>query len=193
MIRRTLTALFAALVLTTASISDAARSPAGAGENVCEAEMTRAAATHDVPLAVLFAVGLTETGRRGTLHPYALNIAGRSYFGESRAAALAEFEKERARGVKLIDLGCMQINHYWHAQEFDSVEDMLDPAKNVEYAAVFLKRLRARHGSWTLAVARYHAGPRNTPAQKRYVCAVIRHMVSTGMGAWTPNARAFCG
>jgi len=155
--------------------------------------MTRAAAAHDVPLPVLFAVGLTETGRRGTLHPYALNIAGRSYFGASQADALAEFHKERARGVKLIDLGCMQINHYWHAQEFDSVEDMLDPAKNVEYAAVFLKQLRARHGSWTLAVARYHAGPRNTPAQKRYVCAVIRHMVSTGMGAWTPNARAFCG
>jgi len=177
----------------TASISDALLAHAHADENVCEAEMTRAAAAHDVPLPVLFAVGLTETGRRGTLHPYALNIAGRSYFGASQADALAEFHKERARGVKLIDLGCMQINHYWHAQEFDSVEDMLDPAKNVEYAAVFLKQLRARHGSWTLAVARYHAGPRNTPAQKRYVCAVIRHMVSTGMGAWTPNARAFCG
>ncbi len=155
--------------------------------------MIRAAAAHDVPLAVLFAVGLTETGRRGNLHPYALNIAGRSFFGTSREEALAEFERSRAAGVKLIDLGCMQINHYWHGQEFDTVADMLDPEKNVTYAALFLERLRARHGSWTLAVARYHAGPRNTPAQKRYVCAVIRHMVSSGMGAWTPNARAFCG
>lgn len=182
-----------ALVLTTVFISDAQRSPALAEENVCEAEMTRAAAAYDVPLPVLFAVGLTETGRRGTLHPYALNIAGRSYFAESREAALAEFERERARGIRLIDLGCMQINYRWHGQEFESVGDMLDPVENVEYAALFLKQLRARHGSWTMAVARYHAGPTNTPAQKRYVCAVIRHMISSGMGAWTPNARAFCG
>lgn len=193
MIRRALTALCAVLLLTAASISDAARAPARAEENICEAEMIRAAAAHDVPLAVLFAVGLTETGRRGNLHPYALNIAGRSYFGESRADALEKFEAERARGVKLIDVGCMQINHYWHGEQFASVAEMFDPVKNVEYAALFLKRLRARHGNWTLAVARYHAGPRNTPAQKRYVCAVIRHMVSSGMGAWTPNARAFCG
>ncbi|GGK31033.1 lytic transglycosylase [Salinarimonas ramus] len=191
MMRRALLILVAAATLTAGSISDV--SPARAEENICEAEMIRAAAAHDVPLAVLFAVGLTETGRRGTLHPYALNIAGRSFFGTSRAEALAEFERERAAGVKLIDLGCMQINHYWHGQEFDTVADMLDPEKNVTYAALFLKQLRARHGSWTLAVARYHAGPRNTPAQKRYVCAVIRHMVSSGMGAWTPNARSFCG
>jgi hypothetical protein len=49
-----------------------------------------------------------------------------------------------------------------------------------------------REGSWTLAVARYHAGPRNIPAQKRYVCAVIRNMVASGFGEWTDNARTFC-
>ena len=75
-----------------------------------------------------------------------------------------------------------------HAQESDSVEDMLDPAKNVEYAAVFPQAAAGTAPApWTLAVARYHAGPRNTPAQKRYVCAVIRNMVSTGMGACTPE------
>ena len=181
--------LAAAIVLTGVSISE----PARADENVCEAEMMRASRVHDVPLAVLYAVGLTETGRRGNLHPFALNIAGRSHFARDAREALAVFERERARGVRLIDLGCMQINHHWHGREFETVAHMLDPALNVDYAARFLKELRARHGSWTLAVARYHAGPNNTPAQKRYVCAVIRHMVSTGMGAWTPNARAFCG
>lgn len=155
--------------------------------------MTRAAQLHDVPLPVLYAVALTETGRRGNLHPFALNIAGRSHFATSRQEALDVFAREREKGIRLIDLGCMQINYRWHGQEFETVGDMLDPVKNVEYAALFLKQLRARHGSWTMAVARYHAGPTNTPAQHRYVCAVIRHMVSTGMGAWTPNARAFCG
>ena len=43
-----------------------------------------------------------------------------------------------------------------------------------------------------MAVARYHAGPDNDPAQKRYVCRVIANMVATGFGKWTGNARAFC-
>ncbi|TVR07141.1 MAG: lytic transglycosylase domain-containing protein [Salinarimonadaceae bacterium] len=159
---------------------------------VCEAEMTRAAQRHGVPLGVLFAVGMTESGRGGRLHPYALNIAGRTYFGTSARDALREFQKERARGVRLIDLGCMQINHHYHGAKFDSPAHMLDPALNVDYAARFLKELRAREGDWTRAVARYHAGRANTPAQKRYVCAVIRHMVASGFGQWTPNARAFC-
>ena len=43
-----------------------------------------------------------------------------------------------------------------------------------------------------MAVARYHAGPDNDPAQRRYVCAVITNMVAAGFGAWTPNAKSFC-
>ncbi len=160
--------------------------------NLCEREMTRAAAKYDVPLAVLYAVGLTETGRRGSLSPYALNIEGPSYFPASLAEAMRRFEAARKDGVRLIDIGCMQINHYFHGRQFSSVEAMFDPRENVEYAAQFLKALRAREGSWTLAAARYHAGPDNNPAQRKYVCQVIANMVASGFGAWTANARAFC-
>jgi soluble lytic murein transglycosylase-like protein len=69
---------------------------------------------------------------------------------------------------------------------------MFDPARNVAYAAQFLRALRAREKSWTLAVARYHAGPNNNPAQKQYVCAVITNMVATGYGRWTTDAAQFC-
>ncbi len=75
---------------------------------------------------------------------------------------------------------------------FSSVGAMLDPAANVDYAARFLKQLRAREGSWTMAVARYHAGPNNDPAQKQYVCRVMENMVATGFGNWTQKARMFC-
>jgi hypothetical protein len=174
------------------SLAGGVTTPALAGDSICEAEMTRAAEAHDVPLGVLYAVGMTETGQRGKLHPYALNIAGRPYFATGVRDAVETFGKERERGVRLIDLGCMQINHHYHGKEFASVEAMLDPVQNVDYAARFLKHLRRREGSWTLAVARYHAGPNNNPAQKRYVCAVIRNMVASGFGQWTANARAFC-
>jgi hypothetical protein len=53
--------------------------------------MTRAAKKYDVPLGVLYAVGLTETGRRGSLHPYALNIEGPSYFPANLQEAMARF------------------------------------------------------------------------------------------------------
>jgi soluble lytic murein transglycosylase-like protein len=69
---------------------------------------------------------------------------------------------------------------------------MFDPPTNVAYAARFLRQLKAREGSWTMAVARYHAGPDNDPAQKRYVCRVIANLVASGFGAWTTEARAFC-
>lgn len=113
-------------------------------------------------------------------------------FPRSRQEALAAFEDARRRGIRLIDLGCMQINHRYHAAHFRSVEEMLDPRLNVDYAARFLLRLHARHDTWSMAVARYHAGPDNDPAQKRYVCRVIANMVATGFGKWTERARAFC-
>ncbi|WP_424363511.1 transglycosylase SLT domain-containing protein [Methylocystis parvus] len=163
-----------------------------ADENICEAEMTRSSRENAVPVAVLYAVALTETGQRGALHAYAMNVHGRPAFNATREEALATFDAARRRGERLIDMGCMQINYRWHGRQFVSVEEMLDPARNVDYAARFLKSLRRSEGSWTAAVARYHAGPGNPPAQRAYVCAVIRNMVSSGFGAWTREADAFC-
>jgi soluble lytic murein transglycosylase-like protein len=158
----------------------------------CEREMTRAAATNGVPLNVLYSVGLTETGRKGELSPYDMNIDGKDVHSLSLAEAITTFARAKAQGAKLIDIGCMQINHRWHGADFASLSEMFDPARNVEYAARFLKNLRAEEGSWTLAVARYNAGPDNPAAERAYVCAVIRNMIASGFGRWTANASALC-
>jgi soluble lytic murein transglycosylase-like protein len=158
----------------------------------CEREMARAAQLHGIPLGILYAVGLTETGRRGALHPYALGAEGQTVFAGNIDHAMASFEVMRQKGIKLIDLGCMQINHYYHGEKFGSVRAMFDPAKNVDYAARFLKELKQREGSWTMAVARYNAGPHNQPAQKRYICHIVGHLISSGFGAWTDKARSLC-
>jgi Transglycosylase SLT domain len=163
-----------------------------ADSRICEQQMVQASALHHVPLGVLYAVGMTETGNKGSLHPYALNVEGKTIFTSSPQAALKQFHKSQNSGAKLIDLGCMQINHYYHGNKFSSVEAMLDPKQNVEYAALFLNDLRQREGSWTMAVARYHAGPDNNAAQKRYVCTVIRNLIASDFGAWTPESKAFC-
>jgi soluble lytic murein transglycosylase-like protein len=154
--------------------------------------MIRAARENGVPLAVLYAVALTETGQRDGLRAYAMNIHGRAAFNATLADALATFDRARRQGETLVDIGCMQINYRYHGRKFSSVEEMFEPAKNVDYAARFLKALHKGEASWTATVARYHAGPGNAPAQRRYVCAVIRNMVTSGFGAWTPEATAFC-
>ncbi len=167
--------------------------PAAAQDKSCEREMISASHKHGVPIGMLYAVGLTETGRGDSLRPNALNIEGKAVYELDRPKAAKAVAAARRLGAKLIDIGCMQINHYYHAKHFTSVEDMLDPARNVDYAARFLAQLKAREGSWTKAVARYHAGPDNDPAQKRYVCRVISNMVATGFGRWTPESEKFCG
>ncbi|WP_048647435.1 lytic transglycosylase domain-containing protein [Nitratireductor soli] len=165
---------------------------AHAATNPCEGEILRAAEKYDIPPGILYAVGLTETGIKGSLQPYALNIEGKAVFARGAGEAMRAFEQARRNGAKLIDLGCMQINHHYHAGKFPNLRAMLDPHRNVDYAARFLVELKRRHGSWSMAVARYHAGPNNDPAQKRYVCRVITNMVATGFGSWTSEARSFC-
>lgn len=176
------------MLLAAGSISDAEASSRG----ICEREILAAARKHGVPPGILYSVGLAETGRRGSLQPWSLNIEGKAYFAKSPDEAILIFNAARAQGATLIDLGCMQINHHYHSEAFSSPEAMLDPVANVDYAARFLASLHRRHMTWTMAVARYHAGPNNDPAQKKYVCRVISNLVATGYGQWTVNAKTFC-
>lgn len=159
----------------------------------CEREMARAARRHGVPLGLLYAVGLSETGQKGSLHPYALNVDGRAILAMDLRHAVAQFWDAKGKGAKFIDVGCMQVNHRYHGENFISVEAMFDPVRNVDYAARFLKELHLREGSWTMAVARYNAGPNNTVAQRRYICSVIGSLAASGFGSWTERARAYCG
>ena len=181
-------AILAALFICNAAIAGVRADDA----RPCEREMARAAQLYGIPLGILYAVGLTETGRRGALYPYALGAEGQTVFAKDMEDAMASFEAMRHRGIKLIDLGCMQINHYYHGDKFESVRAMFNPAKNVDYAARFLRELKQREGNWTMAVARYNAGPNNQPAQKRYICHIMDHLVSSGFGTWTGKARSFC-
>jgi soluble lytic murein transglycosylase-like protein len=180
------------LLLAAAFTCSAVAAAHAVADGPCEREMAQAARRIGIPLGVLYAVGLTETGVRGSLSPYSINADGRALAATSLRDALANFESARSRGAKFIDVGCMQINHHYHGKHFASVAEMFDPAKNVQYAARFLMELKARQRTWTLAVARYNAGPDNTPAQKHYVCRMLKNMVASGFASWTRNARDFC-
>jgi hypothetical protein len=180
-------------VLTTASIFSQTFASNATTASLCERHLSSAAKAEDVPLGLLYAIAMTETGSGGRLRPFALNIGGKPVLAKTKEEALSAFKTAREEDIALIDLGCMQINHYYHNTQFSSVSDMLDPKQNVHYAAKLLGKLKRQHGTWTEAVARYHASPRNKIAQHRYVCKVLSNLVALQFGNWTAESRSYCG
>lgn len=135
----------------------AARDPS----QICVDAAAEGARRSGVPFDVMLAVTLTETGRPmdGVLRPWpwAMNLAGESLWLDSAEEALLAAEDAVARGQGNFDLGCFQINHRWHGENFASLDAMIDPATNAAYAADFLAELYSQTGSWPDAVATYHS------------------------------------
>jgi hypothetical protein len=61
------------------------------------------------------------------------------------------------KGIKSIDVGCMQVNLYHHAAAFKSLDEAFDPETNVAYAAKFLKGLFNETKNWMIAAGYYHS------------------------------------
>ncbi len=127
----------------------------------CEAMATRIGAAEGLPAGLLPAISRIESGRRvgRTVRawPWTLNHAGQGMYFETRQEALSYLRQTVAEGPRNIDVGCMQVNHYWHGRNFPSIEAMLDPETNIRYAVRFLKELFASKGSWEEAVKHYHS------------------------------------
>ncbi len=82
---------------------------------------------------------------------------GEGRFLPSKAAAIQEVRQLQARGVRNIDVGCMQVNLHYHPEAFEDLDAAFDPVVNVAYAASFLLELREEARSWTRAVGQYHS------------------------------------
>ncbi|EYD73642.1 transglycosylase SLT domain-containing protein [Limimaricola hongkongensis] len=167
--------------------SGARQAPAAAGADahgaplehgVCVAEILRAQLRHRIPGNLLLAIGIQEAGvTRGghqTIWPYAVNAAGEGRLFDSRAQALGWIAQRRAAGIDSIDVGCMQINMRWHPEAFEDTAQGFDPARNVDYAARFLRGLYEEFGDWTAAAGAYHS--RTPEAQQVYLAALRRNI-----------------
>lgn len=163
--RRPKTALLAALL----AVLCAAR-PALAVEDsqACGLETARQEKAQAIPDRLLHAISLVESGRwdaerRATIAwPWTVMAEGEGRFLPTKAAAIAEVTKLRARGVRNIDVGCMQINLLAHPDAFATLEEAFDPRSNVAYAARFLNDLYAADRNWGQAGAHYHS---QTPSE----------------------------
>ena len=141
--------------------------PAGASATEPASACLDAAAVAErdwtLPTNMIAAIGRVESGRLDRLTgrvspwPWTVNANGSGSYFATRAEAVSFVRNLQASGVRLIDVGCFQIDLFYHPAAFASLEDAFDPAANAQYAARFLTTLHGQTQSWPAAVARYHS------------------------------------
>ncbi|MGC8475852.1 MAG: hypothetical protein ACP5NP_05815 [Acetobacteraceae bacterium] len=156
--------------------------PRVAGFAACAQAIAAASLAAGLPPGLLRAVATVESGRtmrapsifrrdfappapaRRRPWPWTIDAGGVGRFFASRAAAIGAVRALRAKGVRRIDVGCLQVDLGDHPRAFASLRAAFDPAANARWAAGFLLRLHAALGSWRAAIAAYHS---RTPALGR--------------------------
>ena len=122
-----------------------------------------------IPTGLLRAIGEVESG----LNPYAINHNGRSYFFKSSNEAMSFVRRLLQKGCTNFGVGCFQLHYKSHASKFSSIQVMLDPRANIDYAAKLLRQLYVNNGyTWETAVKRYHS--RKERFNKIYYSKVVR-------------------
>ncbi len=140
-----------------------------------------------IPKSLLTAISLAESGRRDDLNktnvawPWTVTSGSRQWYLDSKSEAVAHVRSMIRDGERNIDVGCMQVNLYYHGDAFASLEDAFDPLSNVSYAASYLSRLRTSTADWLTAAGNYHSA---TPEFHRRYKKKITEI-------WTAERRAY--
>jgi hypothetical protein len=155
--------IFALLIVLTALLARPAAAETASDKAICAEAVTLAEREGRMPLRLLRAVSLAESGRWDSQQqasfawPWTVTSGGPGQYFPDKESAIAEVKRLQAKGVRNIDVGCMQVNLMHHAQAFADLEEAFDPVHNALYAATFLKELRLERRSWSGAVAYYHS------------------------------------
>ncbi len=130
----------------------------------CESAIASAERGAGLPARMMTAIALTESGRLDSVTgrvrpwPWTINAEGVGQYFATREQAVAAVRALQTRGVRSIDVGCMQVNLMYHPAAFASLEVAFDPQTNAAYAARFLTSLFSAHGHWHKAIGAYHSG-----------------------------------
>ena len=148
----------------------------------CMALARAAEGLHGLPNGILQSISRIEASRIQSdgsykAWPWTLNDSGKGLFFDNREQVLDYLDTHMTNPDTSIDIGCMQINTKWHGSFFETLDEMLDPASNVAYAAGFLTDLYYAHGSWNEAIRHYHSSDRhkNGPYLKRVLATWTEH------------------
>ena len=177
------------LLLVTAGPARAVDGPEASGRVPSWAEQQSARCTDGIRAAeaavgtapgLLLAIARAESGRPipplpGLQPwPWAVNADGAAMYFDSKPAAVAWTRQALDRGVRQIDVGCMQINLQSHPGAFPGLDAAFEPGTNADYAARFLTRLRVdAGGNWFVATGYYHSRTPDLAANYRERVAAI--------------------
>lgn len=130
--------------------------------NSCAIHVAQYEKQHKIPTGLLHAISKAESGRKDdtgriVAWPWTVNAEGQGYYFATKEEAITAVKNLQQKGIQSIDVGCMQINLYYHPNAFKNLADAFDPVQNVSYAARFLTSLKKEHASWHTAVAHYHS------------------------------------
>lgn len=130
--------------------------------NVCATHIARHEKHHNMPTGLMQAISKVESGRKDdtgriVAWPWTVNANGQGYYFPTKEAAIQAVKAMQKKGIKSIDVGCMQVNLYYHPNAFKNLAEAFDPHKNVAYAARFLTNLKNEHKCWRKAIAHYHS------------------------------------
>jgi len=146
---------------------------------LCRRAIRAAEQAAAIPNQLMAAIARIESGRReadGTVNPWpwSINAEGVDQVFDTKAEAVAAVRALQQKGMRSVDVGCMQVNLLYHKDAFTSLEDAFDPAINAAYAARFLVQLHEQTGTWPTATAWYHsATPELGADYQRKVMAVL--------------------
>lgn len=153
-----------------------------------------------IPANLLRAISINESGRwntsvrRALPWPWTINSEGKGYYFKTKAEAIAKVRALQRSGVASIDVGCMQVNLYYHPDAFRDLNQAFDPKYNIAYAAYFLRQHYDNKRSWDQAVANYHSMDvnRNTPylSKVRTIWHKERALASNSAVAYKPQQMA---
>jgi hypothetical protein len=160
----------------------------------CDAAIAATEKRYPLPHGLLAAIARVESGRPITAAndirawPWAIDAEGRGLFLDSKAAAIAWVDQAHRRGVQVIDVGCLQVNLFYHPTAFADLDQAFDPLANADYAARFLLDLyRGPAGhSWPIAVGLYHSGTPELAEEYRGRVAADGQGIITGIGGPQP-------
>ncbi len=143
--------------------ADPARAPVNPFTECDTAIEAAAKGPGKVPDKLLPAIARVESGRldpaTGRIRPWpwTINVEGTGYFYDTKEQVIAAVQAFQAKGMRSIDVGCMQVNLLHHPNAFADLDEAFDPAANARYAVHFLTALYAQAKDWHLATAWYHS------------------------------------
>lgn len=119
------------------------------------------------PPQVMASIALGESGRKGRFWPWAINVAGKPHYFQSKAESVQFAQRLLERGETGFDVGLMQVHWKLNAQRFAGIHEAFEPVANARVADQIIQEHLRATGSLSEAVGRYHS---KTPSLKtRYL------------------------